>query len=119
MTAVCSGRNAEMVRTLGADAVIDYTKEDFVSRGARFALRFDTVGNRALSDLASLFTRQKLKTFIVSPNRADLLALNELGEAGKAKPFIERRFALNEAAEALRQVGEGHARGRVVIQIVV
>ena len=148
VTAVCSGRNAEMVRTLGADAVIDYTKEDFVSGGARFDLVFDTVGNRALSDfrkvlsptgtyvscsggnsslgwlsrlatmsLMSLFTRQKLKTFIVSPNRADLLSLKELVEAGKAKPFIERRYALSEVADALRHVGGGHTRGQVVIRI--
>lgn len=148
VTAVCSGRNAEMVRALGADAVIDYTKEDFVTGGSRFDLVFDTVGNRALSDfrkvltptgtyvscsggnsslgwvvrlakasLTSLFTRQKLKMFIVSPNRTDLLALKELVEAGKAKPFIERRYPLNEVADALRHVGGGHARGQVVIQI--
>jgi NADPH:quinone reductase-like Zn-dependent oxidoreductase len=149
VTAVCSGRNAEMVRTLGADTVIDYTKEDFVSGGARFDLVFDTVGNRSLSDLrkvlspagtyvscsggssslrwllrlamASLmsrFTRQKLKMFIVSPNRADLLSLKELVESGKAKPVIERHYALSEAADALRHVGEGHTRGQVVIRIV-
>ena len=148
VTAVCSGRNAEMVRALGADVVIDYTKEDFVSRGVRFDLIFDTVGSRALSDfrrvlsptgtyvscaggnsswrwlirmaqvsLTSLFTRQKLKMFIVSPNRMDLLSLKELVEAGKAKPFIERRYALGDAAEALRHVGQGHTRGQVVIQI--
>jgi NADPH:quinone reductase-like Zn-dependent oxidoreductase len=149
VTAVCSGRNAEMVRTLGADTVIDYTKEDFVSGGARFDLVFDTVGNRSLSDLRkvlsptgtfvscsggssslrwllrlakaslmSLFTRQKLKMFIVSPNRADLLSLKELVEAGKAKPVIERRYALSEAADALRHVGGGHTRGQVVIRVV-
>ena len=56
VTAVCSGRNAEMVRTLGADAVIDYTKEDFVSGGARFDLVFDTVGNRALSDFRKVLS---------------------------------------------------------------
>jgi NADPH:quinone reductase-like Zn-dependent oxidoreductase len=148
VTAVCSGRNAEMVRTLGADAVIDYTKEDFVAGGARFDLVFDTVGNRALSDfrkvlnptgtyvscsggnsslrwllrlaqvsLTSLFTRQKLKMFVVSPNRADLLSLRDLVEAGKAKPFIERRYALSEVADALRHVGGGHVRGQVVIRI--
>jgi NADPH:quinone reductase-like Zn-dependent oxidoreductase len=150
VTAVCSGRNAEMVRTLGADAVIDYTKEDFLSGGARFDLVLDTVGNRALSDfrkvlsptgtyvsssggksslgwlfrlatvsLTSLFTRQKLKMFIVSPNRADLLYLKELVEAGKAKPVIERRYALSEVADALLHVGEGHTRGQVVIRIAV
>jgi NADPH:quinone reductase-like Zn-dependent oxidoreductase len=148
VTAVCSGRNAEMVRALGADAVIDYTKEDFVVGGARFDLAFDTVGNRALSafrkvlnptgtyvscgggnsslrwlvrlaqaSLTSLFTRQKLKTFIVSPNRADLLSLKALVEDRKAKPFIERRYALSEVADALRHVGGGHTRGQVVIRI--
>lgn len=149
VTAVCSGRNAEMVRALGADAVIDYTKEDFVAGAARFDLVFDTVGNRALSDfrkvlnptgtyvscgggnsslrwllrlakvsVTSLFTRQRLKTFIVSPNRADLLSLKELVEAGKAKPAIERHYALSEVADALRHVGGGHTRGQVVIRIV-
>jgi len=148
VTAVCSGRNTEMVRALGADAVIDYTKEDFVSGGSRFDLVFDAVGNRALSDfrkvliptgayvsctggksslrwlfrlakasLTSLFTRQKLKMFVVSPRREDLLSLKELVEAGKAKPFIERRYALSEVADALRHVGGGHTRGQVVIRI--
>jgi NADPH:quinone reductase-like Zn-dependent oxidoreductase len=148
VTAVCSGRNAEMVRSLGADVVIDYTKEDFVAAGSRFDLVFDTVGNRPLSDFrkvlnatgtyvscgggnsslrwlfrlarvsfTSLFTRQKLKTFIVSPNREDLLSLRALVEAGKAKPFIERRYGLGEVAEALHQVGGGHVRGQIVIRI--
>jgi NADPH:quinone reductase-like Zn-dependent oxidoreductase len=148
VTAVCSGRNAEMVRALGADAVIDYTKEDFVTGGARFDLVFDTVGNRGLSDfkkvlsptgtyvscsggnsslrwmvrlakaaLMSLFRRQKLKMFIVSPSRTDLLFLKALVEAHKAKPFIERRYPLCEVGDALRHVGGGHARGQVVIQI--
>ncbi len=148
VTAVRSGRNAEMVRALGADAVIDYTKEDFMSGGGRFDLVFDTVGNRALSDfrkvlcptgtyvscsggkstlrwlfrlaavsLTSLFTRQRLKMLIVSPNRADLLSLKEIVEAGRAKPVIERRYALSEVSDALRHVGGGHARGQVVIRI--
>jgi NADPH:quinone reductase-like Zn-dependent oxidoreductase len=148
VTAVCSGRNAEMVRALGADAVIDYTKEDFVLGEARFDLVFDTVGNRALSDLRkvltptgtyvscsggnsslrwllrlakaslmSLFTRQKLKMFIISPKQADLLALKELVEAGKAKPAIERRYPLSQVADALRHVGGQHTRGQVVIQV--
>jgi NADPH:quinone reductase-like Zn-dependent oxidoreductase len=148
VTAVCSGRNAELVRALGADAVVDYAKEDFVTGGARFDLVFDTVGNRALSDLrkvltpagtyvscsggnsslrwllrfanaslTSLFTRQKLKMFVVSPNRADLLSLKELVEAGKASPAIERRYPLGQTAEALRHVGEGHTRGQIVIRI--
>ena len=68
--------------------------------------------------LTSLFTRQKLKTFIVSPNRADLLSLKELVEAGKAKAAIERHYALSEVADALRHVGGGHTRGQVVIRVV-
>jgi NADPH:quinone reductase-like Zn-dependent oxidoreductase len=67
--------------------------------------------------LTSLFTRQKLKMFIVSPNREDLLSLKELVEAGKAKPFIERRYPLSEVADALRHVGGGRTRGQVVIRI--
>jgi NADPH:quinone reductase-like Zn-dependent oxidoreductase len=148
VTAVCSGRNADLVRSLGADAVIDYTKEDFVSGGARFDLVFDTIGNRALSDLRkvltptgtyvscsggdsslrwmgrfaaaslmSLFSRQKLKMFVVSPNRADLLALKELVEAGKARPFIEYHYPMRLTAEALRHVGGKHTRGQVVVRI--
>jgi NADPH:quinone reductase-like Zn-dependent oxidoreductase len=72
----------------------------------------------AKASLMSLFTRQKLKMFIVSPNRADLLSLKELVEAGKAKPVIERHYALSEAADALRHVGRGHTRGQVVIRVV-
>jgi len=149
VTAVCSGRNATMVRALGADSVVDYTKEDFAAGGARFDLVFDAVGNRSLADLRkvltptgtyvacsggssswrwllrlaqvsllSLFTRQTLKMFIVSPSGADLLSLKELVETAKAKPVIERHYALSEVADALRHVGEGHARGQVVIRVV-
>lgn len=149
VTAVCSTRNVAMVRALGADEVIDYTKQDFVDGGGRFDLMLDMVGNRSVSActrvltprgtyvacsgrggdwfgplfrlgallVTSLFTRRKLKTFVVSPNRDDLLFLKELIEAGKAKPVIERRYALSEVAEALRHVGEGHAQGQTVIQI--
>ncbi len=148
VTAVCSTRNLEMVRALGADAVIDYTKEDFVTGGARFDLALDTVGNRPLSafrkvlkadgtfvscsggnsswgwllrlaqmSLISRFTGQKLQAFIVSPSRKDLLSLKELVEAKKAKPVIERRYALTEVPEALRHVGEGHTRGQAVVAI--
>jgi len=149
VTAVCSARNVEMVRALGADAVVDYTKEDFVGGGRRFDLAFDAIGSRSLSDfrkvlqpsgsfvscsggssswrwllglaemsLTSLFTGQKLKAFIVSPRRADLLSLKALVEAGKAKPVIERRYAFRDAPAALRHVGERHTRGQVVIQVV-
>lgn len=137
-----------MVRALGADVVVDYTKDDFAASEARFDLVFDTVGKRALSalrkvlgpkgtfvscsgggsswrwllglakmSLTSLFTGQKLKAFVSSPNRADLLSLAELVEAGKAKPVMGRRFELSQVPDALRHVGEGHAQGQVVIRI--
>jgi NADPH:quinone reductase-like Zn-dependent oxidoreductase len=149
VTAVCSTRNAGMVRALGADEVIDYTVADFVEGGARFDLMLDTVGNRSVSDckrvlaprgvyvacsarggdwfgplfrlakvlVTSLFTRKKLTTFVVSPSRDDLLFLKQLIEAGKARPVIERRYALSEVADALRHVGAGHAQGQSIILI--
>lgn len=149
VTAVCSSRNVERVRALGADDVIDYTARDFVAGGSRFDVMLDLVGNRSLADcrsvltprgvyvpcsggggdwigpfvrivgglLSSLFTSRRFKTFIMTPNRNDLLFLKELVEAGKARPVIERRYALREVGEALRHVGEGRAQGQTVIRI--
>jgi NADPH:quinone reductase-like Zn-dependent oxidoreductase len=149
VTAVCSTRNVEMVRALGADEVLDYTQQDFLTGGARFDVMLDLVGNRSLADcrsvltpagayvacsggggdwigpvlrivgglISSLFTSRKFKTFVMTPNRDDLLFLKELVEAGKAKPVIEHRYALSEVADALRHVGEGHAQGQTVIRI--
>jgi NADPH:quinone reductase-like Zn-dependent oxidoreductase len=67
--------------------------------------------------ISSLFTSRKFKTFVMTPNRDDLLFLKELVEAGKARPVIERSYALREVAEALRHVGEGRAQGQIVIRI--
>jgi NADPH:quinone reductase-like Zn-dependent oxidoreductase len=149
VTAVCSKRNVERVRALGADEVIDYTEQDFVKGGARFDVMLDLVGNRSLSDcrsvltpkgayvpcsggggdwvgpfvrilgglLSFLFTSRKFKMFVTAPNRSDLLFLKELVEAGKAKPFIERRYALNEVGAALKHIGEGHSQGQTVVRI--
>jgi NADPH:quinone reductase-like Zn-dependent oxidoreductase len=148
VTAVCSTRNVEMARALGADAVVDYTKEDFAAVDTRFDLIFDIVGNRPLSDfrkvlapkgtfvscsggdsswrwllglakmsLMSLFGNQNFKAFVSSPNRADLLRLKELVEGGKAKPVVDRLYALSDVPNALRHIGEGHARGQIVIRI--
>jgi NADPH:quinone reductase-like Zn-dependent oxidoreductase len=65
----------------------------------------------------SLFSSQKVKTFVTTPRQADLLFLKELVEAGKARPVLERRYPLSEVAEALRHVGEGHSQGQTVVQI--
>jgi NADPH:quinone reductase-like Zn-dependent oxidoreductase len=149
VTAVCSTRSLEMVRALGADQVIDYTKHDFVADPARFDVMLDLVGNRSLADcrriltakgtyvpcsggggdwigplvrivgglVSSLFTSQKFKTFIMTPNQADLVYLKDLVEAGKAKPVIERRYTLSEVGAALAHIGAGHAQGQVVVQV--
>ncbi|HZI14206.1 MAG TPA: NAD(P)-dependent alcohol dehydrogenase [Myxococcus sp.] len=149
VTAVCSARNAELVKSLGAAEVIDYAKEDFTRGGARFDVMLDLVGNRSLPDclralspkgvyvacaggggdwlgplprlagmaLRSLFSSQRLKTFVSAPKQADLRFLKELVEAGKARPVIERSWALSDIAEALRHVGEGHSRGQSVVRV--
>jgi D-arabinose 1-dehydrogenase-like Zn-dependent alcohol dehydrogenase len=67
--------------------------------------------------LMSLFGTQKFKAFVSSPNRADLLCLKELVEGGKAKAVVERLYGLSEVPDALRHIGEGHARGQIVIRI--
>ena len=151
VTAVCSARNIDMVRALGADHVLDYAVQDFVTGGPRFDVMLDLVGNRPLSQcrsvlkakgiyvpcaggggdwvgpltrilgglFSSLFTSRRFKTFVMTPNRDDLLFLKGLVETGKARPIIERRYTLREAAEALRQVGEGHAQGQIVVGTVI
>ncbi len=149
VTAVCSTRNVERVRALGADEVIDYTQQDFVAGDARYDLIFDTVANRsvgafrraltprgtyvtcagggstfawifrnALVALTSAVSRKTLKASIVKPNRADLVVLSELIEAGKVRPSIERVLPLSEIAAALAHVGERRAQGQTVVTMV-
>ena len=145
VTGVCSTRNLDMVRSIGADHVIDYTKEDFTKNGQRYDLIVATAGYRSIFDykralspkgiyvstggsLAQTFQAlllgpfismtgsKKLGTMLVKPNQG-LEFLKELLEAGKVKPVIDRRYPLSEVAEALRYYGEGHARGKVVITV--
>jgi NADPH:quinone reductase-like Zn-dependent oxidoreductase len=145
VTAVCSTQNMDMVRSIGADHVIDYTKDDFATHGQRYDLILAANGdrsiweykralgangsyvmsggsNRQLSD-AILFGpllsigHQKLGNLLMKPNQADLLVLKELCETGKVRPVIERRFPLSEVPAAVRYVEHGHARGKVVITI--
>src|SRR4051812_35022700 len=97
---ICAGAMSDFRKVLSP--IGTYVSCSGGSSSLRWLLRL------ANASLTSLFTRQKLKTFIVSPNRADLLSLKELVEAGKAKPVIERHYALSEAADALRHGGGRH-----------
>jgi 2-desacetyl-2-hydroxyethyl bacteriochlorophyllide A dehydrogenase len=144
VTGVCSTRNVEMVRSLGADHVIDYTKEDFVQSGRRYDLIVDNVGNRSFSDyrraltpegthqpntghggmsyvikayLLSAFMRQHASPFLSVPNAKDLLYMKDLIEAGKVVPVIDKTYPMSEMREAFRYLVEEHAQGKVVIVI--
>ena len=143
VTGICSTRNVEMVRSLGADHVIDYTREDFTQNGERYDLILDQVANRPLSEsrralaphgihlpnsgnggmgyilrafVESLFVRKQGRPF-TTPNNDGLAFLKELIEAGKVRPVIDRAYPLSETREAFRYLNEGHARGKVVITV--
>ena len=149
VTGVCSTKNVDLVRSIGADEVIDYTQQDFTQSELPFDVMLDMVGNRPLSDCrqaltatgtyvivgvkdlgrwfglgrqikalsVSPFVRQRLRVFIVKHNPEDLAALRQLVEAEALEPVIDRRYSLAEAPEALRYVGAGHARGKVIIEV--
>jgi NADPH:quinone reductase-like Zn-dependent oxidoreductase len=145
VTAVCSWRNLDMARSIGANHVIDYTKEDFTQTGHRYDLIFAINGNHPLSayqralnpkgtyicaggalpqimqatllgPLVSIIARKKMDFMgIAKVNRKDLVYMLELLEAGKVDPVIEKCYPLSETAEAIRYLAEGHAKGKVVI----
>ena len=144
VTAVCSTKNLDQARSIGADNVIDYTKEDFTKSGKHYDLIFAANGYHSLSDykraltpkgiyimaggtMAQIFQAMLMGSLMsekrgrkmggVSAKRSqkDLTILKELIEAGKIVPVIDKRYPLSETAEALRYLGEGHARGKVVI----
>ena len=142
VTGVCSTRNVDLVRSIGADHVVDYTREDFTQGEARYDLILDNVANRTFSDcrrvltstgtlipnsghagigyvlrafVRSIFVRQQGRPFLSTPKSEDLLFLKGLIEAGEVTPVIDRTYSLSQTPEALGYVGEGHARGKVVI----
>jgi NADPH:quinone reductase-like Zn-dependent oxidoreductase len=145
VTAVCSTRNIDVVRSIGADHVLDYTTTDFTVLGQRYDLILAVNGDRSIWDYkralsadgayvmtggsnrqlrdALLFGPllsmggQKLGSLLMKPNQADLLFLKELCEAGKVRPVIDRRFPLREAPAAIRYVEDGRARGKIVITV--
>jgi NADPH:quinone reductase-like Zn-dependent oxidoreductase len=146
VTAVCSSRNLDQARSIGADHIIDYTKEDFTKNGQQYDLILAANGYHSLSaykraltphgiyvmaggSMAQIFQAMLIGSWMsetggrmmggVSAKRSqkDLVFIRELVEAGKIVPVIDKRYPLSEAAEALRYLGEGHARGKIVITV--
>jgi NADPH:quinone reductase-like Zn-dependent oxidoreductase len=145
VTAVCSTRNLEQTRGLGADRVLDYTRQDFTREPERYDLVLDVAGGhswrairRVLEPegrlvivgahgsrgqlrhiaavwLASRFGKQTAKFFVAKFNKADLQTLADLLSSGELKPAIDRTYELAEAEAALRTFGEGHVRGKLVL----
>ena len=146
VTAVCSTRNVDMVRSMGADHVIDYTQEDFTHNGQQYDLIVAANGNRSIAEYKralrpngtyvmtggsnkqvfqamllgswiSMTGTKKLGNLMAKPNAKDLGFVKELLEEGLVVPVIERSYPLAETADALRYLEEGHARGKVVITV--
>jgi len=143
VTGVCSTRNLDLVRSIGADLVVDYTKEDFSQSGQKYDLILATAGYRSLFDykralatgghyvatggemkqvfqpmlLGSWLSTdgRKMTNLAMKPNKNDLTYIKELIESGKVKPVIDKSFPLSEVPEALCYYGQGRSRGKVVV----
>ena len=149
VTGVCSTRNVEMVRSIGADHVFDYKKEDYTESGERYDLIIDMISNHSLlanrrvlkpegtlvivggakgdwlgplmrpinAMMLSPFVGQDMGMMLARMDRDDLAILGELMAAGKVTPVIDRRYPLSEVAAAMEYSEEGHARGKIVIDL--
>ena len=149
VTGVCSTRNLEMVRSIGADHVIDYTQEDYTENEQRYDLIIDNVGNHSLlrnrralepdgifvivggpkgnwlgpimspikALMLSPFVGQEFVMVLAKMRKDDLAVLGELMQAGKVTPVIDRRYRLSEVPAAIRYSEEGHARGKIIINL--
>jgi NADPH:quinone reductase-like Zn-dependent oxidoreductase len=122
VTGVCSAANLELVRSLGADAVIDYTKDDFTRNGARYDLVFNAVGKRKAMLQADGSLTPGGRHITVDDNspkmRAeDLAFLTQLVESGRLRPVIDKSYPLEQIVEAHRYVDAGHKKGNVVVRV--
>jgi NADPH:quinone reductase-like Zn-dependent oxidoreductase len=147
VTGVTSTNNVDLVRSIGADHVIDYTAEDFTRGTERYDLILDNVGNHSMAEtrraltplgtlvsnggghkdgklsrtvramIVSMFVRQQASPTVKTQNRDDLVALKDLVEAGAVTPVIDRTYPLSATPQAIAHVAEGHARGTVVIAV--
>jgi NADPH:quinone reductase-like Zn-dependent oxidoreductase len=153
VTGVCSTRNVEMVRSIGADTVIDYTQEDFTSNGKQYDVIFDLVANHSFAEhrraltskgiyigagmigldgsMISLlmrlipelvqwrFVSQKSISLMAKLNQKDLDVIAALIAEGRVTPVIDRSYSLSEAPDAVLYLEEGHARGKVIIEVKI
>lgn len=141
---VCSTRNVDMIRSIGAGHVFDYTKEDFAQSEQKYDLILDNVANRSFSELSrvlspqgiiipnsghggmravfiaslrSMVCKQQGGLFVTKSKQKDIVLLKELIEAGKVQPVIDSIYPLEKTPEAIEYLGKGHARGKVVITV--
>lgn len=150
VTAICNGRNVDLVRSLGADHVVDYTKETFTAGRERYDVILDNVGSQDFSDMADVmqpdgvivvvggskkgpflgpikrvawsrlaqpFLAPRIKFYLARVNKADLELLAQFAREGKLRSVIDRRYPLEQTGAALEYLGQGHARGKIVIDV--